>query len=978
MSEIDPKETGNFSAEEWEAIKESVYVCAHLTPEERQRYLDQNCQSPRIKREMERLLRASSSVGAFLQTPAASLIGDLPPAKTRIGPFRVVREVGQGGMGVVYEAYDDRLERRVALKVLHPEIATDADLRERLIWDARAASRLSHPNVVTVYEVGSHGGVDYVAMEFISGQNLAEILQNGKLSRSRSLELARQIASGLEAAHAAGIVHRDLKPANIIVSEDNVVKLVDFGLAKSISGQLGGRQLPETVQGGFAGTVAYASPEQAEGRAIDGRSDVFSFGSVLYEMLTGRRAFPAGNPVSVLARIIHVDPEPPSHFDQSADRRLDDILMKCLHKLPEKRFQTMTEVKIRLQEVGSTTWPSIPRNLPWRRIAAVALGLCAAAVLTVPLYRYTRHKPEVRTQSAALTKMTSDPGLTAYPAISPDGKLMAYASDRGSDGNLNIWVQQLGGGDPVRMTSDPADNYAPAFSPDSTHIAYRSDRRGGGIYLSPTFSNSEELLVRGGYDPKFSPDGARIACWQGYVGGSLYAGSAHVVIVSVATKETNVFRPDFENAAYPIWISDSKILFLGAKKLPGKPTLIDWWVADINGTTAKPTGALARIKKAGLVAPPDAFWIKPDARMPGGDAVFTATLGDATNVWHITPEVEGQNAGEPVALTNGASFDAWASVAMNEGTLKTAFSSLSVAIGVWKLPLTASSAAAGPAERLLTGYSDINSPTVSADGRTLAVAVRQPAGQRILTLDTKTLQPHVLSVLPPLSRIHPVISGDGRLVAFYGSKGAYVVPVEDGVVTPLCENCGVPTHLTFDGDQVLFESANADERLQLWSNGKVGRLTPGVDPNNEMQFGGHFSPDGKWVAYCKAERGQLARRVVVVPNAPGRGIHPDEWIMISDGSDSDRLPVWSPDGRQIYYLSDRDGFRCIWARTVDPATAHPIGPSFAVAHFHHAGRTMRGLKAAAGNVGLSAASGFLVFTMAEMTGNIWMEQFTKN
>jgi len=306
MADSGAESQPDFSAADWELVKDLVFACQTHPPPDLEGWLRGQCASEKVRREVTRLLKASSDCGTFMDQPASEKhLGVRLREPLRIGRYRVMDQIGSGGSGVVYAAWDESLNRKIALKVLRSDVAQNAELQKRLRWDARAASALQHPNIVVVHEVGSDNGLDYVAMECVTGQTLAGCIKGGGMETRDVLRYAIQICSGLEAAHAAGIVHRDLKPGNIMITDQGVVKILDFGLAKSCDAGLDSKDAPETVEGRFAGTVAYVSPEQAEAKPVDARSDIFSFGSVLFEMLTGARrslahpAFPS-SPISFL------------------------------------------------------------------------------------------------------------------------------------------------------------------------------------------------------------------------------------------------------------------------------------------------------------------------------------------------------------------------------------------------------------------------------------------------------------------------------------------------------------------------------------------------------------------------------------------------------------------------------------------------------------------------------------------------------
>src|SRR6186997_1347175 len=276
-----------------------------------------------------------------------------------LGHYRIDSKLGEGGMGVVYRALDTRLERAVAIKVLRPDVSASPDRKRRFVQEAKSASALNHPGIVHIYDIDCanlpDGPIDFIAMEFVPGQTLDQYIGKSGLSLKDVLKYGIQIADALARAHAAGIVHRDLKPANIIVADDGRVKLLDFGLAKLtevIDGDPEGAtataalEAPRTEEGSILGTVSYMSPEQAEGKKVDGRSDIFSFGALLYEMVTGRRAFQGDTKLSTLTAILREDPKPPSQIVEDLPTEAERIINRCLRKDPGRRWQTMADVRI--------------------------------------------------------------------------------------------------------------------------------------------------------------------------------------------------------------------------------------------------------------------------------------------------------------------------------------------------------------------------------------------------------------------------------------------------------------------------------------------------------------------------------------------------------------------------------------------------------------------------------------------------------
>src|SRR5437870_457758 len=277
-----------------------------------------------------------------------------------LGHYRIEAKLGEGGMGVVYRAFDTHLDRPVAIKILRADATSSPERKRRFVQEAKAASALNHPNIVHIYDISSSDGMDFIAMEFVAGKTLDQLIGKSGMPLKDTLKYSIQIADALARAHAAGIVHRDLKPANIIVAEDCHVKLLDFGLAKltetaadsdSDTAMMTAQASPQTEEGTIVGTVAYMSPEQAEGRKIDARSDIFTFGSVLYEMVTGRRPFEGASRISTLSAILHKEPQPLGELAPNLPAELEKIVSRCLRKDPDRRPQHVGDIKLALEEL---------------------------------------------------------------------------------------------------------------------------------------------------------------------------------------------------------------------------------------------------------------------------------------------------------------------------------------------------------------------------------------------------------------------------------------------------------------------------------------------------------------------------------------------------------------------------------------------------------------------------------------------------
>ncbi len=444
-----------------------------------------------------------------------------------LGPYRVLAKIGEGGMGEVYRALDPRLQREVAIKVLPSSWMADERRRRRFLQEARAASALNHPNIVTIHEVGADSGVDYLVMEYVAGKTLDQIIPSQGMCVGEVLRLAIPLADALAHAHAAGIAHRDLKPSNVAVTTDGQVKVLDFGLAKLMqrgedtdpAESPGGEQETATalsVPGTVAGTPAFMSPEQASGGRVDARSDVFSFGAVLYEMVTGRRAFSRGSAEATRAAVLTEQPPSPSDVVPGVPRDLERLIQRCLRKEPDRRYQHMLDVKVDLQEISEEWHDSATSSRARRRSGArpgvvVGVGLASVLAASAVWFWAGRTGRHATGPSAVVQPLTASSGEESWPSFSPDGQQVAFGWNGEQSDNWDIYLKIVGASEVRRLTDDPAMDRAPSWSPDGRRIAFvRSEPDGSGMLhivsaLGGSSRRVSDLLVAGPIS--WSPDG---------------------------------------------------------------------------------------------------------------------------------------------------------------------------------------------------------------------------------------------------------------------------------------------------------------------------------------------------------------------------------------------------------------------------------------------------------------------------------------
>jgi eukaryotic-like serine/threonine-protein kinase len=445
---------------------------------------------------------------------------------SRLGPYEIVAPIGAGGMGEVYRARDVRLHREVAVKVLPGSFADDPDRLRRFEQEARAASALNHPGILTIHDFGEHDGSPYVVSEFLEGQNLRERMAGAALPVRKALDYAVQIARGLAAAHEKGIVHRDLKPENVFVTKDGRVKILDFGLAKLMRPELTGEPVTETPTlatepGAILGTVGYMSPEQVRGLPADQRSDIFSFGSILHEMLIGDRAFRGASAVETMSAILREEPAGLSEPTRQLPPGLVRLVHHCLEKEPSERFHSIGDVAFDLESLSTGSAPAVsfpaaatarPSKVPrWvlpvaAALAALALGFLAGTI------RRTAPAPS----TVQVYRLTDLPGLEESPALSPDGKSVAFAAYVGN--RRQISVRLVTGGQPLQITQDDADHESPRWAPDGTSLVYYSPPREGEpqgtVWEVAALGGSPRRVASAIGSADVSHDGRRIAFFR--------------------------------------------------------------------------------------------------------------------------------------------------------------------------------------------------------------------------------------------------------------------------------------------------------------------------------------------------------------------------------------------------------------------------------------------------------------------------------
>jgi Tol biopolymer transport system component len=906
---------------------------------------------------------------------------------TRLGPYEIAAPLGAGGMGEVYKAKDTRLERLVAIKVLPAGKVADPARKQRFIQEARAVSALNHPNIVTIHDISNEGDVDFLVMEYVPGKTLEHLIPRKGMRLNEVLKYAAQIADALAAAHAAGIVHRDIKPSNIMVAENGRVKVLDFGLAKltdpaDIAPDQPTRTIvAQTDEGTVLGSAPYMSPEQAQGQPVDARSDIFSFGAVLYEMVTGCHAFQGDTRASVMASILKDDPKPAKTLVEVLPRELERIILRCLRKDLDRRSQSIAEIKLELEELkeesesgelAPAAQPLSARS-PLRLLGVATVGL---ALVIGGIWGVNRVQREPEAPRYRLRQMTHDEGLSSFPALSPDGRLLAYSSDRGGINNLDIWVQQVAGGDAIRLTRHPADDFRPRFSPDGSQIVF--ERRGDGIYLIPSLGGTERLLVKGGARPAWSPDGKSIAYTTGYQGTRETFG---LFIVPATAGAPRKLTTDLATYCCPVWSPDGKQLLVAGSTtgIGWDPT--EWFVLPSEGGKAIKIPAQESLPRAGLTDfQSPVSWAGDRDRL-----IFTATQagggrtgaasafglsGGVFNVWQISFDPStGKFRSKPQRVTAGPGE--FAGDPSLDGRIP--FATQNGGMSIYALPLDVRQGKV-TGEPIHIGHGGVSEryPTVTADARKMVFASDRGGTNDVWIKDLKTGEDSVL-IGTPENEGRGVISPDGSQIAFQrlerGRAVNYLWPLPAGPEKKLCEGCRSLLNWTADSKSVI-TSEGDPERLVALDVATGKRMLVASHPKYGIHDG-CLTPDQSWIAF-KLIVSATVQPVFIAPVRNGATVPQQDWIRIS-GDYNNYKPFWSPDGTLLYYYSDVDNFSCLYARRLDAATKKPIGDSFAVRHFHGDQRPADGTSS-----GYGLAPDRLYLPMMNLKGNIWLAEPDKN
>jgi len=823
---------------------------------------------------------------------------------TALGHYTVVSKIGAGGMGEVYRARDSRLDREVAIKLLPAAVSSDSDRLQRFEQEARATSALNHPNILTVYDIGTHEGSPYIVAELLEGEELRERMDAGTIPMRKAIDYAQQIVSGLSAAHEKGIVHRDLKPENLFITNDDRVKILDFGLAK-LRGNSGEAQGSEdatrkaiTNPGVVMGTAGYMSPEQVKGQLTDHRSDIFSFGAILHEMISGSRAFRCETMAETMAAILREQPEELSASNANINPGLERIVNRCLEKKPERRFHSAHDLGFALESlsaqsssasslttqasisaVAETTGSKWSDRLPWIVAAISVIGLLSLLAFTLVRSLRSETAPAI---SRFVVMAPENVKTLLSPELSPDGRDLVFAAVK--EGTSSLWIRPLGSLTATQIPGTEGVSNPHFWSPDSRSIAFPAQGQLKRLDLSGGNPKTLCALLPGppGHGGTWNKDGLILFS----SGGKIYrisanGGSRELVIGDDKSNPDGMYR-------YPVFLPDGRhFLYLKTATQQGVSSS-EIFVTSLDG------GEQTRL------TPSDSHALY--AATGGGNLIYMregALVAQSFDAASLKLYGEPYTISEKVSLNNNAR--GLFSVSDNGTVVLDPQGGFESQVLEW---FDRSGKSVGTLGDIGNYMSSVSNQKMSPDGKRVAVSKVDPKTRTrdIYVIDIARNTSSRLTFDPGEDQF-PIWSRDGNRIAWNSNRDGGTTAIYQKLASGVGEDELLlksdapisPSSWSPDGRFLLYNRTDPKTGLDIWVLPTEGEKKPFVFLQTPFTDGvPRFSPDGKFVVYVSQDQG---RPEVFVQTFPASG---NRWQISNNGG---RAPIWRGDGKEIFFVS---------------------------------------------------------------------------